>query len=215
MPCTAKKYEASRSEMADDVDYVLTTRELGRMIKQIGINMLDLPEEDFDQLLGTSSGAADIFGVTGGVMEAALRTASELLSGEELAAIDFKEVRGIQGIKEAVVQIGDISLKVAVVHGLGNARKILDRIKAGEEFHFVEFMACPGGCIGGGGQPRPASEGVLAKRLAALYAIDHNKKLRKSHQNPYIKKIYQEYLEKPGSPKAHQLLHTHYLVRGV
>lgn len=215
MPCTAKKYEASRSEMAGDVDYALTTRELGRMIKQAGINIIDLPEEDFNQLLGTSSGAADIFGATGGVMEAALRTAYELLTGEELAALDFKEVRGIKGIKEAEVKIGAMNLKVAVTNGLGNARKILERIKAGEEFHFVEFMACPGGCIGGGGQPLPATEDVLEKRLEALYAIDRNKKIRKSHQNPYIKKIYQEYLEKPGSHKAHQLLHTHYVVRGV
>ncbi len=215
MPCTAKKYEASRSEMAGDVDYALTTRELGRMIKQAGIDIIDLPEEDFNQLLGTSSGAADIFGATGGVMEAALRTAYELLTGEELAALDFKEVRGIKGIKEAEVKIGDMNLKVAVANGLGNARKILERIKAGEEFHFVEFMACPGGCIGGGGQPLPATEDVLEKRLEALYQIDRNKKIRKSHQNPYIKKIYQEYLEKPGSHKAHQLLHTHYVVRGV
>lgn len=215
MPCTAKKYEASRSEMAGDVDYALTTRELGRMIKQAGINIIDLPEEDFNQLLGTSSGAADIFGATGGVMEAALRTSYELLTGEELAALDFKEVRGIKGIKEAEVKIGDMNLKVAVANGLGNARKILERIKAGEEFHFVEFMACPGGCIGGGGQPLPATEDVLEKRLEALYQIDRNKKIRKSHQNPYIKKIYQEYLEKPGSHKAHQLLHTHYVVRGV
>ena len=137
------------------------------------------------------------------------------MTGEELAALDFKEVRGIKGIKEAEVKIGDMNLKVAVANGLGNARKILERIKAGEEFHFVEFMACPGGCIGGGGQPLPATEDVLEKRLEALYQIDRNKKIRKSHQNPYIKKIYQEYLEKPGSHKAHQLLHTHYVVRGV
>ena len=215
MPCTAKKYEASRSEMAGDVDYALTTRELGRMIKQAGINIVDLPIEDFDQLLGASSGAADIFGATGGVMEAALRTAYELLTGEELAALDFKEVRGIKGIKEAELKIGGMNLKVAVANGLGNARKILERIKSGEEFHFVEFMACPGGCIGGGGQPLPATDDVLEKRLEALYEIDRNKKIRKSHQNPYIKKIYQEYLEKPGSHKAHQLLHTHYVVRGV
>lgn len=215
MPCTAKKFEATREEMAGDVDYALTTRELGRMIKQSGIDIMNLPEEDYDQLMGVSSGAADIFGATGGVMEAALRTGYEILTGEELRELDFTSLRGIDGIKEAEVKVGDLNLKVAVVNGLGNARKMLDRIKNGAEYHFVEFMACPGGCIGGGGQPLPATEENKKKRIAALYKIDRNKKLRKSHENPYIKKIYDEYLEKPGSHKAHELLHTHYVVRGV
>ncbi|AZO96233.1 NADH-dependent [FeFe] hydrogenase, group A6 [Halocella sp. SP3-1] len=215
MPCTAKKFEASRSEMNGDVDYALTTRELGRMIKQAGIDILNLPEGDYDKLLGVSSGAADIFGTTGGVMEAALRTAYEILTGEELRELDFTQVRGADGIKEAEVAIADLTLKVAVAHGLGNARELLERIKDGAEYHFVEFMACPGGCIGGGGQPLPATEDNIAKRRAGLYEIDQNKEIRKSHENPYIKKIYDEYLEKPGSHKSHELLHTHYVVRGV
>ncbi|MDI3546912.1 MAG: NADP-reducing hydrogenase subunit HndD [Halanaerobiales bacterium] len=215
MPCTAKKFEATRSEMNGDVDYALTTRELARMIKQAGIDVLNLPEEEHDKLLGVSSGAAAIFGATGGVMEAALRTAYEILTGEELKELDFKQVRGFKGIKEAEVRIGDLNLKVAVAHGLGNAREILERIKAGAEYHFVEFMACPGGCIGGGGQPLPATEDVLEKRMAAIYEIDKGKKIRKSHENPYIKKIYEEYLEEPGSHRAHELLHTHYVARGV
>lgn len=215
MPCTAKKFEATRDEMNGDVDFALTTRELGRMIKQAGIDIMNLPEEEYDRLLGVSSGAADIFGATGGVMEAALRTAYELITGEELKQIDFEHVRGTTGIKEAEVEIGDLKLRVAVAHGLGNARTILEKIKQGEEYHFVEFMACPGGCIGGGGQPLPGTEDVIEKRMAALYEIDKTKKLRKSHENPYIKKIYEEYLEKPGSHKAHELLHTHYVARGV
>lgn len=215
MPCTAKKFEATRSEMEGDVDFALTTRELGRMIKQAGINIMDLEIEEYDQLLGVSSGAADIFGTTGGVMEAALRTAYEVLTGDELAEIDFNQVRGIDGIKEAEVEINDMTLRVAVANGLGNARKVLDSIKNGKEYHFVEFMACPGGCIGGGGQPLAATEDVLEKRMNALYEIDENKSLRKSHDNPMIKKIYDEFLQEPGSHKSHELLHTHYVVRGV
>ncbi|MFW5986039.1 MAG: [FeFe] hydrogenase, group A, partial [Halanaerobiales bacterium] len=215
MPCTAKKFEATRSEMEGDVDYALTTRELGRMIKQAGIDIMDLEPEDYDELMGVSSGAADIFGTTGGVMEAALRTAYEILTGEELEKIDFDQVRGVDGIKEAEVEINDMTLRVAVANGLGNARKILESIKKGKEYHFVEFMACPGGCIGGGGQPLAATDDVLEKRMSALYEIDKNKQLRKSHENPMIKKIYEEYLEEPGSHKSHELLHTHYVVRGV
>ncbi len=215
MPCTAKKFEATREEMNGDVDYSLTTRELGRMIKQAGIDIMDLDEEEHDKLLGVSSGAADIFGATGGVMEAALRTAYEILTGEELEKLDFTQVRGTTGIKRSEVKIGDLNLRVAVAHGLGNARELLERMKAGEEYHFVEFMSCPGGCIGGGGQPLPASEDTVEKRMAAIYEIDSGKKLRKSHENPYIKKIYEDYLEKPGSHKAHELLHTHYVARGV
>jgi iron-only hydrogenase group A len=215
MPCTAKKFEATREEMNGDVDYSLTTRELGRMIKQAGINIMDLEEEEHDKMLGVSSGAADIFGATGGVMEAALRTAYEIITGEELKNIDFNQVRGLNGLKEASVMVGDIEVKVAVAHGLGNARVILDKIKNGEEYHFVEFMACPGGCIGGGGQPKAASEEVIERRMKAIYEIDENKTLRKSHENPYIQKLYEEYLEKPGSHKAHELLHTEYKARGI
>lgn len=216
MPCTAKKFEAARDEMANDVDYVLTTRELGRMIKQAGIDVLNLAEEDYDHLLGVSSGAADIFGATGGVMEAALRTAYEVLTGEELEELELKQVRGIKGdIKEAEVEVGDLKLKVAVVNTLGSARKMLEKIKSGDEYHFVEFMACPGGCIGGGGQPLPATEDTIKQRTAALYEIDASKELRKSHDNPYIKKIYEEFLGEPGSHKAHQLLHTKYINRGI
>lgn len=215
MPCTAKKFEATREEMSEDVDYSLTTRELGRMIKQAGLDIMNLEKEEHDELLGVSSGAADIFGTTGGVMEAALRTAYEILTGEELEKIDFDQVRGLKGLKEASVMINDMEVKVAVAHGLGNARIILEKMKNGEEYHFVEFMACPGGCIGGGGQPLAASDKVLEKRMNAIYEIDKNKKLRKSHENPYIQKIYEEYFEEPGSHKAHELLHTEYHPRGI
>ena len=215
MPCTAKKFEANRKEMEGDIDYVLTTRELGRMIKEAGIDINKLKKEKHDQLLGTSSGAADIFGSSGGVMEAALRTAYEFITGEELKELDFHMARGIKGIKEAELEIAGINYKVAIANGLGNARKIMERIKKGEKFHFVEFMACPGGCIGGGGQPKAPNNEILEKRLEALYNIDKKKEIRKSHENPYIKKIYDEYFEKPGSDKAHALLHTEYLKRGI
>ncbi len=215
MPCTAKKFEAKREEMAGDVDYVLTTRELASMIKSAGIDFLNLEESDYDQLLGVSSGAADIFGTTGGVMEAALRTASELITGQELEKIDFDSVRGLEGIKKAEVEIDGLKLRAAVAHGLGNARKVMEMIKKGEKFDFVEFMACPGGCMGGGGQPISCDEHVLEKRQQAIYEIDKNKKLRKSHENPYIKKIYNDYLEKPGSEIAHKLLHTKYKARKI
>ena len=215
MPCTAKKFEATRGEMDSDVDYSLTTRELGRMIKQMGIDVMELKEEEFDKMLGVSSGAADIFGATGGVMEAALRTAYEIITGDELGNIDFEDVRGIDGVKEAEVEIADMNLRVAVAHGLGNARQLLDKMKNGREYHFVEFMACPGGCIGGGGQPGHSTPDIIEKRMEALYKIDGDKNLRKSHENPYIKKIYDDFLKKPGSERAHELLHTHYVSRGI
>lgn len=215
MPCTAKKFEAKRDEMAGDVDYVLTTRELASIIKSAGIDFLNLEESEHDKLLGVSSGAADIFGTTGGVMEAALRTASELITGEELKEIDFNNVRGLEGIKKAEVEIDGLKLRAAVAHGLGNARKVMEMIKDGEEFDFVEFMACPGGCMGGGGQPISCDDNVLEKRQQAIYKIDKNKKLRKSHENPYIKKLYDEYLESPGSEIAHKLLHTKYKARKI
>ncbi|MGP3779062.1 NADH-dependent [FeFe] hydrogenase, group A6 [Halanaerobium saccharolyticum] len=215
MPCTAKKFEAKRDEMAGDVDYVLTTRELAAMIKSAGIDFLNLEESEYDELLGVSSGAADIFGTTGGVMEAALRTATELITGQELENIDFDSVRGLEGIKKAEVEIGELKLKAAVAHGLGNARRVMEMIKEGEEFDFVEFMACPGGCMGGGGQPISCADNVLEKRQQAIYEIDKQKTLRKSHENPYIKKLYDNYLEKPGSEKAHRLLHTKYKARKI
>ncbi len=219
MPCTAKKFESRRPEMNGDVDFVLTTREAGMMIKSAGINICDLPEENYDNLMGVSSGAGDIFAASGGVMEAALRSAYYLITGEELEDIDIKPVRGLTGLKKAEVPINeDLTLKVGVAHGLSNARKMMELIKEGEEFHFVEFMACPGGCIGGGGQPIRAdmtSEEALQKRLEGVYSIDSSKKMRRSHENPMIQKLYDEFLGKPGSHKAHKLLHTEYTARGL
>jgi len=215
MPCTAKKFEAKREEMAGDVDYVLTTRELASMIKSAGIDFLNLEKSEYDELLGVSSGAADIFGTTGGVMEAALRTAAEIITGTELKKIEFEKLRGLEGIKKAEIEIDGLKLKAAVANGLGNARKIMEMIKAGEEFDFIEFMACPGGCMGGGGQPISCDDNILEKRQKALYKIDKNKKLRKSHENPYIKKLYDSYLENPGSEIAHKLLHTKYKARKI
>ena len=216
MPCTAKKYEANRPEMIGDVDYVLTTRELGQMIKQMGIDLFDLPESDYDKMMGSSTGAAAIFGTTGGVMEAALRTGYELLTREELPGIDFQEARGLSsGIKEAEVEINDLKLRVAVAHGLSNARELLEAMKSGKEYHFIEFMTCPGGCIGGGGQPIYREDGVLEKRLEAIYNIDREKELRKSHENPEVEILYNEYLGEPGSKLAHKLLHTEYSSQSI
>ncbi len=220
MPCVAKKYERSREELKnnnlDNVDAVITTRELARMIKQANIDFINLQDEQFDSPMGDATGAAVIFGATGGVMEAALRTAAETITGQELKEIDFEEVRGTKGIKKASVKISDMEIKVAVAHGLANARKILNEIKEGKaEYQFVEIMACPGGCVNGGGQPIVDSKtrsqiDVKALRAKALYSIDEASKIRKSHENPVIKKLYEEYLEKPGSHKSHELLHTTY-----
>ncbi len=219
MPCTAKKFEANRPEMGDDVDYVLTTREAARMLKSVGIDACQLEPEDYDEMLGVSSGAGDIFGASGGVMEAAVRTAYNLITGEELQEIDVTPVRGLQGLKTAEVPVtDDITLKVGVAHGLSNAQKMMEKIEAGEEFHFVEMMACPGGCISGGGQPINTDmtwEEVRERRINSLYDIDENKDLRRSHENPRIQKLYQEFLDEPGSSRAHKLLHTDYTVRGV
>jgi len=215
MPCTAKKFEAQREEMAGDVDYVLTTRELAQMIKEAGFKFENLEDSNFDQLMGESTGAGAIFGTTGGVMEAALRTAYEKITGKELEEIDINGVRGFDEIKKITVNIDGLEVKAAVAHGLSNARKVFEMIKKGEEFHFIEFMACPGGCLGGGGQPLAADKEVLKNRMKAIYEIDTNKKLRKSHENPYIKKLYKEYLENPGSEIAHKLLHTKYKVRKI
>lgn len=219
MPCTAKKYEANRPEMANeaglhDVDAVLTTRELGRMIRLAGIEFEKLPEVPFDDPLGISSGAADIFGTSGGVMEAALRSAHFLITGRNLDSVDFESVRGLEGTKSATVTIGNLNLKVAAVSGLKNASILLDKIRAGEcDFHFVEIMCCPGGCIDGGGQPLPRSPEILKARMSSLYEIDRNKQLRMSHENPGVRKLYEEYLVKPLSPISHRLLHTHYTER--
>jgi NADP-reducing hydrogenase subunit HndD len=223
MPCTAKKFERTRPELRNDgmdnVDCVLTTRELARMIKRANIDFNSLQDSQFDDPMGEASGAGAIFGTTGGVMEAALRTAYEWITGTELKQIDFEDVRGNKGIKKATIKIGDKEVKVVVAHSLGNARKVLDEIKEGKvDYQFVEIMACPGGCVMGGGQPIVNSKtrtnvDVRALRAKSLYNIDENSKVRKSHENPAIKKIYAEYLEKPGSHKAHELLHTTYAKR--
>ena len=224
MPCTAKKFEIGReNEDASgypDVDVSLTVRELARMINRIGLNFTLLPDEEFDEPLGISSGAGDIFGATGGVMEAALRTAVETLTGEELNSLDFEEVRGVKGIKEAVYEIAGVEIKVAVASGLSNAKQLLTDIRNGKEYHFIEIMGCPGGCVNGGGQPIvPASvrnfTDIRALRASALYKQDSAKALRKSHENPGIKKLYESYLKEPGSHKAHELLHTTYVKRTV
>lgn len=225
MPCTAKKFEVGREELSEDgyqdVDYSLTTRELGRMIQEAGIDFLSLPDEPYDNPLGEYTGAAVIFGATGGVMEAALRTAVEWISGEELIDLDFKDVRGIEGIKEASYKVGDLDIKVAVASGLANARKLLDMIRNGEaDYTFVEIMACPGGCVNGGGQPQVNAQirnftDVRAERAKGLYTLDKNCKLRKSHQNPVLLQMYKEYFGSYGSEKAHEVLHTHYIPRKV
>jgi len=215
MPCTAKKFECARPEMNSsgqrDVDIVLTTRELARMIKQAGIRFQDLPDETFDAPLGISTGAATIFGVTGGVMEAALRTVYEIVTKKPLAKIEFSKVRGMDGIKEASIDLGDRKVRVAVAHGLSNANKLLEHIKeTGEHYDFIEVMACPGGCIMGGGQPRSLDPDIAVKRAAALYAEDRGMEMRKSHENPAVARLYEEFLKKPGSDIAHRLLHTTY-----
>ncbi|TYO94586.1 NAD(P)-dependent iron-only hydrogenase catalytic subunit [Desulfallas thermosapovorans DSM 6562] len=219
MPCTAKKFECNRPEMSNngikDVDYVITTRELAKMIRQAGIDFAALEDGYYDHPLGEYSGAATIFGATGGVMEAALRTVYEVVTGKTLEKVDFDEVRGLEGVKEAAVDIpGLAEVKVAVAHGLGNARKILERIKDGSaDYHFIEIMCCPGGCVSGGGQPIPVNNEIRRLRAKALYEEDSNLKVRKSHENPYIKTIYEEFLGEPLGEKSHHLLHTHYTPR--
>ena len=220
MPCTAKKFEKSREEMEvnglRDVDAVITTRELARMIKQANIDFVNLKDEDFDPLLGASTGAAVIFGVTGGVMEAALRTVADVLEGKDLKAIDYEAVRGLSGIKEATVKIAGIDVSVAVASSTGAAKRLLEAVRAGKKkYHFIEIMGCPGGCINGGGQPIVSAKVKMSVnpaelRAKATYAEDVSKSLRKSHLNPEVKKIYEDFLEKPNSHKAHELLHTHY-----
>ena len=234
MPCTAKKYEARRPEMMSafehwkekrawsdhdafyDVDYVLTTRELARMFKESGIQFATLPVEEFDNPLGESTGAAVIFGASGGVMEAALRTAYEVVTGKTLADLNFTSVRGMEGIKEAEVDLNGKKLKVAVAHSLGNARRLLEQIQAGESpYAFIEIMTCPGGCLGGGGQPIPTTWDIRKKRAESIYAEDMGKTIRKSHENPQVAALYKELLKNPLGELSHHLLHTSYEKRGV
>ncbi|CUH93837.1 MAG: NADH-dependent [FeFe] hydrogenase, group A6 [Bacillota bacterium] len=225
MPCTAKKFEIGRDDQnaagLPDVDISITTRELARMIERVGLNFHALPDEEFDDPLGRSTGAGVIFGATGGVMEAALRTAVETLTKEELPSPDFTEVRGTAGVKKATYHVAGMDINVAVASGLNNARTILEEIKSGKSnYHFVEIMACPGGCVNGGGQPhQPANvrntTDIKALRAKALYDIDTLMPLRKSHENPAIKQLYEEFLEEPGSHKAHDILHTSYVKRTI
>lgn len=223
MPCTAKKFETKRDDQAasgyPDVDYSLTTRELGRMIESAGIYFKHLPDEEFDNPLGDSTGAAVIFGATGGVMEAALRTAVEKLSGEELKSLDFTEVRGTDGIKEASYTVNGMEVKVCVVSGLANANTTMEKVKNGTaDYHFIEIMGCPGGCVNGGGQPIQHAVvrnfvDLRARRAAALYEADKDMPLRKSHESEAVKRLYAEFLGEPGSHKAHEVLHTSYVAR--
>ena len=221
MPCLAKKYECGREEFKvngnPDVDYSISTRELARLIKRANINFAQLPESDFDSPLGESTGAAAIFGVTGGVMEAALRTVYEVYTGKTLPHINFENVRGFDGIREATIDLNGFELKVCVAHTLSNARIIMDKLRAGElNYHVVEVMACPSGCIGGAGQPYHHGHiEILKARRDALYAEDEGKQLRKSHENPDIQKLYKEFLGQPLSEKSHHLLHTHYFDKSI
>lgn len=218
MPCTAKKFEAKRDEMMTngipDVDAVLTTRELAKLIKTAGIDFANLKDEEFDNPFGITTGAAAIFGATGGVMEAALRTVYEVLTDKELPEINFYDVRGMEGIKESSVKIGDLEVKIAVAHGLSNARKLMEQVKDGKSpYHFIEIMSCLGGCIGGGGQPICTEKCIKDQRISGIYYMDQNMPIRKSHENPYIQKLYEDFLVEPNSHVAHELLHTHYSAR--
>jgi NADH-quinone oxidoreductase subunit G len=226
MPCTAKKFEAARPELRDsgyqDTDYVLTTRELQRMFKEAGVDLKNIKEEDADENMSFYTGAGTIFGATGGVMEAALRSAYFLITGTELEDVDIKAVRGLVGVKEATVPIpGFGDLRIAVAHGLSNARIVMDKIRAGlakdgvSPYHFVEIMACPGGCVGGGGQPYGNDLAMRARRGESLYAEDKALPVRRSHQNPEVARIYERFLGAPNSPLALKLLHTYYFKRSV
>ena len=216
MPCLAKKYECKREEFYvngnPDVDYVLSTRELARLIKQFNLDLKEMPTADFDNPLGESTGAAVIFGATGGVIEAATRTAYEVFTGKKLEKIDFTELRGLEGIRDAWVDFNGIPIHIGIAHGLKNARTLLERVREGkEQFHAIEVMACPGGCIGGAGQPyHHGNSDIIRKRLEATYEEDRNKPIRKSHENPSVIQLYKEYLGEPCGHKSHELLHTHY-----
>ncbi|WP_373850728.1 NADH-dependent [FeFe] hydrogenase, group A6 [Bacteroides heparinolyticus] len=216
MPCLAKKYECRRDEFAvddnPDVDYVLSTRELARLIKQYNMDLKDMPSEDYDDPLGESTGAAVIFGVTGGVIEAATRTAYEVFTGKKLDKVEFTQLRGLEGIRDAHVDFNGTDIHIGIAHGLANARKLLESVRDGkEQFHAIEVMACPGGCIGGAGQPyHHGNSEIIKKRFEAIYREDEGKPIRKSHENPSIKKLYEEFLGEPCGHKSHELLHTHY-----
>lgn len=220
MPCLAKKYEAQRDEFKvngnPDVDFSISTRELAHLIKEFNINFADLADEDFDRPLGESTGAGVIFGATGGVIEAAVRTAYEVHTGKKLPKMDFNELRGMEGIRSATIDFDGLPINIGIAHGLGNARKLLEDVRSGKaNYHAIEVMACPGGCIGGGGQPlHHGDSSILKARAAAIYREDAEKPIRKSHENPYIQKLYEEFLGKPMSEKAHHLLHTHYFDKG-
>ncbi len=218
MPCTAKKFEAQREEMNSygntDVDVVLTTRELAKLIKKAGIDFRNIPDDKFDEPFGITTGAGVIFGASGGVMEAALRTVYEVVTKEELPKIDFDFARGLKGIKEATIDLKGTKVNVAISNSLGHAKTILEGIKnKTSDYHFIEIMACPGGCIGGGGQPISKITNVKELRIAGIYSDDKSSKLRKSHENPAVKKLYDDYLIKPLGHKSHELLHTHYIDR--
>lgn len=216
MPCLAKKYECQRDEFKvdgnPDVDFSISTRELAHLIKEFNINFEELPDEDFDRPLGESTGAGVIFGATGGVIEAAVRTAYEVYTGKPLPKIDFTELRGMEGIRSATIDFNGLPINIGIAHGLGNARKLLEDVRSGKaNYHAIEVMACPGGCIGGGGQPlHHGNSAIIKARMEAIYREDAGKPIRKSHENPYIVKLYEEFLGKPMSEKAHHLLHTHY-----
>lgn len=213
MPCLAKKYEASREEFNNDVDIVISTRELAHLIKQANIDFNNLEDAEFDNPLGESTGAGVIFGTTGGVIEAAVRTAYEKVTGENLEKVDFHVLRGFEGVRAATVPVGDLDLNIGIAHGLGNARELLEEIRNGNprNFHAIEIMACPGGCIGGGGQPyHHGNTDILKKRQVAIYEEDKNKSIRKSHENPAIIELYEKFLGHPMSHRAHELLHTNY-----
>jgi len=219
MPCLAKKFEAAREELSNsnqpEVDYVLTTRELASMLREAGINFSQLPNEDFDKVMGESTGAGVIFGTTGGVIEAAVRTAASWLGGGNVTDVEYQQLRGVEGIREATIKVGDLDLKIGIANGLGNARTLLENIRDGKsEYHAIEIMACPGGCISGGGQPFYGNDrAVIAKRAEGLYGEDRGKKVRVSHENEEIKALYAEFLGEPGGKKAHELLHTSYTKR--
>jgi NADP-reducing hydrogenase subunit HndD len=221
MPCLAKKYEAQRDEFKvngnPDVDLSISTRELAHLIKEFNINLADLEDEDFDRPLGESTGAGVIFGATGGVIEAATRTAYELHTGKKLEKIDFKELRGMKGIRSATVDFNGLPINIGIAHGLANARQLLEEVRSGKaNYHAIEVMACPGGCIGGGGQPlHHGDSDIIKARFDAIYREDAGKPIRKSHENPYIIKLYEEYLGEPLSERSHQLLHTHYFDKGT
>ncbi|HUJ73656.1 MAG TPA: [Fe-Fe] hydrogenase large subunit C-terminal domain-containing protein, partial [bacterium] len=221
MPCTAKKFEAQRPELSSsggiaDVDAVITTRQLNRMMQIFGIDFAGLPEEDFDRPFGAPTGSGDIFAASGGVMESALRTAYHLLTGKDLQHLDFEDVRGMAGVKEARITVGDRTLRVADTNRLSNARLVAEKVKSGEaHWDFIEVMACPGGCAGGGGQLFGYDPARVESRIRGIYALDKSRAVRMSYKNPAIKDVYATYFEAPGSPKAHELLHTGYAQRSA